>query len=33
MIAINVIVSNAKGEINSCDILFSEDLLPFQPFC
>ena len=30
MIAINVIVSNAKGGINSCDIPFSKDLCQFQ---
>lgn len=29
-LAINVIVSNAKGGINSCDIPFSEDLCLFQ---
>ena len=29
-LAINVIVSNAKGEINSCDIPFSKDLCQFQ---
>ena len=29
-LAINVIVSNAKGGINSCDIPFSKDLYQFQ---
>ena len=29
-LAINVIVSNAKGGINSCDIPFSKDLCQFQ---